>query len=595
MSEQHSFVEQVDINRSDENYRVIFVKTPDKCKKMGNQLSNRPAVSAPAKIAGPKKHVCIIGAGSSGLIVMKELQQLGHTFECFELLPAIGGVYVKSYENTILTTSSLLTAWSDYSDGKEDNPKFWTAEEYIEYMQAFAKKHDLYKHINFSHSVECVKKDSKTGKWMVTVKGGRGCNNIERCEATPEDPTAEPRIMAFDSIAVCTGTNTYAAALNFPGQERFKGELVHSEQYRNPDRFTNKRVLVIGAGESGSDITNEISKVASKTAIAIRGLHGHLIPRIQGNGRVTDLNTNRCRYSNPYVFGDTIGYVNQMAKRFMARFCAQSDLTRVLQKIGELNMKQGTSAFSKFGCKNEGFVTAMVLRGADLHRDSFEIFEDKVVFADGSEFKCDAIVACVGYRNAFPFFDEFHKEICCAGMNPRTNYKQIFCVEHPEVAFFGFARPAFGSIPPTTEMQARLFALVMNGDRQLPSKEEMCKVAEADMANWAMRFKNDAIRVKGLVDFQLYCDGLAEIIGCMPPLRELFFKKPMVWLKIMFGPFTMHQYRLVGPDADPERSYAVYKKQPIGDLLESTITASFLLTAKILSLLGFKKYTPNNF
>ena len=57
---------------------------------------------------------------------------------------------------------------------------------------------------------------------------------------------------------------------------------MHSQYYRCPDRFTGKRVLIIGAGESGSDITNEISKVASKCAIAVRGLHGHLIPRIQG-------------------------------------------------------------------------------------------------------------------------------------------------------------------------------------------------------------------------------------------------------------------------------------------------------------------------
>jgi hypothetical protein len=82
-------------------------------------------------------------------------------------------------------------------------------------------------------------------------------------------------------------------------------------------------------GESGSDIINEISKYASKCAIAIRGKHGHLIPRIQGNGRVTDLNTNRCRYSNPYVFGDWIGYVNQMAKKVLSTFAPDSDQKKV--------------------------------------------------------------------------------------------------------------------------------------------------------------------------------------------------------------------------------------------------------------------------
>ena len=154
---------------------------------------------------------------------MKELTKLGHKVTCFESLPAIGGVYVKSYQNTILTTSSLLTAWSDHSDGKEDQPKFWSAEEYIEYMNNFAKKFDLIKNIRFSHDVLLVKKNEETGKWMVTAKGGRGCSDVERCETTPEDPLAEPYTTAFDGIAICTGTNTFAANLNFPGQDRFKG------------------------------------------------------------------------------------------------------------------------------------------------------------------------------------------------------------------------------------------------------------------------------------------------------------------------------------------------------------------------------------
>lgn len=76
--------------------------------------------------------------------------------------------------------------------------------------------------------------------------------------------------------------------------------------------FAGKRVLVVGSGESGSDICNEISKYAASTGLAIRGKHGHLIPRKQADGRVTDLNTNRCRYSNPYILGDWVGYVNQL-------------------------------------------------------------------------------------------------------------------------------------------------------------------------------------------------------------------------------------------------------------------------------------------
>ena len=123
----------------------------------------------------------------------------------------------------------------------------------------------------------------------------------------------------------------------------------------------------------------------------------------------------------------------------------------------------------------------------------------------------------LGYRNCFPFFDEHHPELSCAGKNPRTNFKQvsytinshyssfseigvtnissdsrrsvpllkvcslisllsliqIFAIEHPgEIAFFGFARPAFGSIPPLVEMQARYYSLIINGVSQATNHDD---------------------------------------------------------------------------------------------------------------------------
>merc|ERR1719230_1548179 len=539
------------------------------------------------------------------------------------------------------------------------------------YLDGYANKFGLYDHINFRTKVLKVTKCHVTNKWLVTTKSNaffwphrstfllprhldeeirRKCNQehgpkvladfygrAEKegfesvklkykyeyyCHVTGELKVMCPsqveqgviKTYAVDQLAVCTGTNTWASLPTFDGQENFKGKIVHSENYKKPEVFKGQRVLVIGAGESGSDICNEIAGEASKVAIVVRNKHGHLIPRKQADGRVTDLNTNRCRYSNPYILGDWVGWANQHAKKFVAKHGnVDKPLAerQILQKIGELNLSQGTSAFSKFGCKNEGFVTAMVTKGAELHRDAFMLTADKkACFKDGTEFQCDAIVACTGYKNSFPFFE--HPEVCdklacfkCGmktkeiaqfGMNPRRLYKQVFCpiFDDGSVAFFGFARPAFGSIPPTVEMQSRLFAMVQNG-KKLPSTDEMECIAKKDQANWEWRFGYDAKRVKGLVDFQLYCDELAAEIGCLPPLTHLFFSKPMIWWKIMFSSFTMHQYRLVGPYANPAVCEPVYKKSPAGDFLECSITAAFLITAKILSILGFKQFTPNNF
>lgn len=65
----------------------------------------------------------------------------------------------------------------------------------------------------------------------------------------------------------------------------------------------------------------------------------------------------------------------EQAKRFVASMGPADEEAKVLKKIAELNLGQSTSAFSKFGCKNAGFVEAMVLRGTTLHRGGFELKE----------------------------------------------------------------------------------------------------------------------------------------------------------------------------------------------------------------------------
>lgn len=53
----------------------------------------------------------------------------------------------------------------------------------------------------------------------------------------------------------------------FPqGIERFQGQYFHSRQYKHPDVFQGKRVLVVGMGNSGVDIAVEASRVAAKVS-----------------------------------------------------------------------------------------------------------------------------------------------------------------------------------------------------------------------------------------------------------------------------------------------------------------------------------------
>ena len=69
-------------------------------------------------------------------------------------------------------------------------------------------------------------------------------------------------------------------------------------------------------------------------------------------------------------------------------------------------------------------------------------------------------------------------------------FKQTIHPAFPDgsLALMGFARPAFGSIPPCSEMQSRLHAMVASGEKQLPCEEELRALAKKDQDNWDYRF-----------------------------------------------------------------------------------------------------------
>jgi dimethylaniline monooxygenase (N-oxide forming) len=526
------------------------------------------------------KSICVIGAGFSGIRVLKDLKCNGFSeIICFEKKEIIGGLFTELYDNMRFVSSNLLSSWSDYSDGFEKTPHFWSASDYLYYCNGFAHKYDLMKYIQFNTLVYDIKRE-ETGKWIVKV-----INTIDLIETRFE----------FDAIAVCTGTNVTQYIPVFPGQENFKGKIIHSKNYKKSGDFTGKNVLIMGGGESAADIMNEVSKCAKKVALVIRGQHGHIIPRHQENGRVTDINTNRCRYSNPFILGNFIGFATQFFKYFLNIF-KNGKTNKIFKEIAILNMSQGTSAFTKYGCKSSGFVEAIVKCNSKIYRGNVFLHENHVQFDNGEIFICDAIIACTGYKYEFNFLKSNHPVVNYLAMNPRLNYKQMFCPLYPrEIAFIGFVRPAFGAVPAIVELQSRLFSYVLKGLIDLPEFEEMCDISKKDNLEWEKRFNKDYNRLGTLVDYQLYCDDLAKIMGIMPPIYNIFFKDPYLWLKIMLGPLTTHQYRLKGVESTPELSIETIKKYPIGDFMESTITMGCLLLSKLLYMLGFEKFKPNNF
>jgi putative flavoprotein involved in K+ transport len=88
---------------------------------------------------------------------------------------------------------------------------------------------------------------------------------IEQGAAGFEVTTATGEHYQARTIIAATGPFRQPHLPHFPGQVRFKGQILHSADYRRPDPFVGQRVLVVGAGNSAVQIAVELAQVAQVT------------------------------------------------------------------------------------------------------------------------------------------------------------------------------------------------------------------------------------------------------------------------------------------------------------------------------------------
>ena len=476
----------------------------------------------------------IIGAGPGGLVTTKELIEQGvREVVCLEQAKEVGGIFTNAYDNLVLTSSCTYSMFSDFWIGDGKQHEFWTKNEAVDYWKSYAKHFDIEDKIRLNSQVVAVTPQNDKG-WQVQLASGD--------------------ILLSKRVALAIGNNS------IPSYPQWKDlltevEFSHSKEYRNADNFVEKNVLVVGGGESGSDIALEISRVAKNCWVSLRNSTGWVVPRQRGK-RANDIATNRGIYGLPREYGHTL---SQIISRQWLSYNDRVDETavnlnkKVKSKNGVWGI-YGTKTFSlpkaivHYGCQ----VIGEILRVEDGGRTS--------IAADGEVLSnIDAVVFCTGYKNQVPFLLDELKEI-----DIRNLYKHMFHSKYrDQIVWIGWARPAFGSQFPIMEMQARFFALICTGEKTLPASEEMEEVASRDREKYLEQFEHNADRIRSLVDYHIYMDDLADLIGCKPPLWKYFFLHPRLWLRMVYGATQATQFRLRGPGQKEALARELIAKLPV--------------------------------
>ncbi|KAH8101153.1 FAD/NAD-P-binding domain-containing protein, partial [Cristinia sonorae] len=229
--------------------------------------------------ASPRRDVCVIGAGPSGLAALKVLrdhplfQQRIWNVVAYEARESIGGIWLPSnstddtgkevpatplYDALTTNLPHPVMAYTSLSF-PPSTPLFPPASTVLKYLETYAEMFDLIQHIQFRTRVVDASWDASRGKWRVRVR---------RVGSEEEDEEEY-----FDLLVVANGHYAKPRYPSTPGVQQWldAGKASHSVYYRNPSHpsalATAQTVLVIGGGPSGLDISSELRVSAHKRVV----------------------------------------------------------------------------------------------------------------------------------------------------------------------------------------------------------------------------------------------------------------------------------------------------------------------------------------
>ena len=468
--------------------------------------------------------VAILGGGSSGLVAIKESLEHGLKPKCFEIDPQIGGLwninkqnYSSSvYHTTIINTSKEMMCFSDFPIPKEF-PSYCPHNKVLEYFHLYCDHFGLREHIAFETRVDLVEKSDdfeETGNWKLTITDLK--QNTTYVET-------------FNFVLLCNGHHGDPYIPHFPGQHLFKGESIHSREYFKNDSYAGKNVVVVGVGNSGCDMAVDLSRVCKQVYLVTRK-GAWIFPRLHDGALPFDM------------------LLNRVKSIVVPRILVKMVMRNIIYSHANLDLYGLTPNYdvlSSHPTVNDDVVGRIAVGSIQVKPNIKCITETGVEFVNGTSVEADVIAYCTGFSIGFPFLAP---GIVNVSENKVDLYKYVFPPHlKGTLAVLGCIQP-LGAIFPISELQVRWALMVFKKQVSLPSQAAMDRDIENKLRAMEVRY-NTSRRHTIQVDFSVYCDEIADLIGAKPKFLNIFLTDPKLCYQLFFGPTNPPQYRLNGPCA----------------------------------------------
>ncbi|KAI6145597.1 FAD/NAD(P)-binding domain-containing protein [Pisolithus tinctorius] len=340
--------------------------------------------------------VIVVGGGQSGLEVAARLKVLGVKALVIERNERVGDNWRKRYAALCLHDP----VWYDhmpYLPFPPTWPVFTPALKLADWLESYA--HALELNVWTSAKVMSIEPGTNGKKWSVKLVRG----------------DKRERVFEVNHVVFALGFSSDTVGVpDIPGQDEFKGQVLHASKYKLATDHLGKKVVVVGACTSAHDICSDfvdhgvdVTMVQRSSTYVMSTKYG--IPMLLGalygeNGPPTDL-ADRMNSSFPNAI---VKLLHQRVTPMIAE--ADRDILDGLRKVGfKLNMGEDGSGVLQLIWKKIGgyyldvgasqkIIDGKIKLKADGHISRFT--PTGLLFEDGSTLNADVVIFATGYRDA---------------------------------------------------------------------------------------------------------------------------------------------------------------------------------------------------
>jgi cation diffusion facilitator CzcD-associated flavoprotein CzcO len=213
---------------------------------------------SPAENRSEHLDVLIVGAGLSGIGAAWHLQTHcpGKSYAILEARAASGGTWDLFRYPGVRSDSDMFTLGYRFRPWKApkaiaDGPSI------LSYIREVACNNGIDRRIRYDHRVVAASWSSQEARWTVEIERG------------PERTGAR---LTCNFLWMCSGYYDYAAGYlpDFAGMARFRGQIIHPQQWPEDLDYAGKRVVVIGSGATAVTLVPAMAEKAAHVTMLQR-------------------------------------------------------------------------------------------------------------------------------------------------------------------------------------------------------------------------------------------------------------------------------------------------------------------------------------